>query len=75
MSCCITGLTLKEEYDNALRFEALTYARLIAHKRRHEGLKDNPNSMRHMRMVNEIARKYTQGDYKTHGKISSNNLM
>ncbi len=65
---CNTCLALKEEYENALRFEALTYARLIAHKRRHEEVNDRP-AVQHMQMVTEIARRYTEGDIETHDEV------
>ncbi len=61
MSCCYTGLALKEEYDNALKFEAIAYGRLIAHKQRHEEVGEIP-SVRHMQMVNEAARRYQEGN-------------
>lgn len=68
MPCCETGTALKEEYDNALRFEALTYARLIAHKRRHETVQEIPN-VHHMRMVNKIAQRYEEGAFDTHREV------
>lgn len=66
MSCCNTGITLKEEYDRALKFEALAYGRLIAHKRRHEEVREIPN-VRHMQMVVEAARRYSEGDVEAPG--------
>lgn len=60
MSCCKTGIALKKEYDNALKWEALTYARLVAHKERHQRVEEIP-SVRHMQLVNEAAKRYTEG--------------
>jgi len=64
VSCCLTGLALKKEYENALKYEALAYGRLIAHKRRHEEVGEIP-SVRHMQMVTEGARRYAEGDVET----------
>ncbi len=64
MPCCNTGLALKEEYSNALRWEALTYARLISHKRKHEDVEGRPHVL-HMQVVNEAARRYSEGNAET----------
>ncbi len=61
MSCCKTGEELKKEYDNALKFEAISYGRLIAHKHRHKKVEEIPR-VRHMRMVNEAAEAYADGN-------------
>ncbi len=65
MSCCNTGLALKKEYDNALRWEALTYARLVVHKQRHQEVEERP-AVRHMQLVNEAAKRYKEGDVDPH---------
>ncbi len=65
MSCCQKGQALKKEYENAIRFEALSYGRLIAHKRRHEQVEEGGPRLHHMRMVNEAARRYAEGDVET----------
>ncbi len=65
VSCCNTGLALKEEYDNAIKFEALAYGRLIAHKRRHEEV-GQISHVRHMQMVTEAARRYAEGDVEAY---------
>ncbi len=68
MPCCNAGTKLKEEYDNAIKLEALTWARLIAHKRRHEDVHRRP-AVHHMQVVNEIARQYAEGDAKAFDEI------
>ncbi len=68
MGCCNTGLALKEEYTNALRWEALSYARLIAHKHRHDKVEEIP-AVRHMHLVNEAAKRYAEGVVNTHRKV------
>ncbi len=70
MSCCRRGIALKEEYANALKFEAITYGRLIAHKRNHEAKEQSP-AMHHMQVVREAARRYTEGDVETHDEVPS----
>jgi len=70
VSCCHTGLALKEEYENALKFEALAYGRLIAHKRRHDAVQEI-NNVRHMQLVAEAAQRYTEGDVETHPELPS----
>ncbi len=70
MACCDKGLALKEEYDNALKFEALTYGRVIAHKRKHESIERIPR-VQFVRMVNEAARRYTEGDVEALAEVSS----
>ncbi len=68
MSCCNTGIALKREYDNALRFEAICYAKLIAHKRRHEEVEERP-VVSHMRVVNQIAEQYAKGNVEPLAEI------
>lgn len=68
MSCCETGSKLRGEYDNALKFEALAYGRVIAHKRRHEKVSEISN-VRYMRLVREAAERYTEGDVDPHAEI------
>jgi len=70
VSCCQTGDNLKKEYDNALRWEALSYARLIAHKHRHDEVEERP-AVRHMHMVNEAAKRYAEGDVDSHREVPS----
>ncbi len=71
LGCCKIGLALKEEYENALKFEALAYARLITHKRRHSRTDASERSLRHMQMVRELADRYTEGDVEAHAEIPS----
>jgi len=66
---CDVCKSLKEEYDNALKFEALAYGRLIAHKRRHETTQASENSMRHLRLVNYIAKRYEEGAFNAHPEV------
>ncbi len=69
MACCNSGDKLREEYENALRFEAVSYGRLIAHKRRHEETEEIPR-VRHMRMVIAAAKAYAEGDAEALGEVS-----
>ena len=69
MPCCNTGLALKEEYDRALKFEAVTYARLIAHKRRHDRVQLTSRGVHYMRMVDEITKRYEEGDAEPLGEV------
>lgn len=62
MACCNTGEELREEYENALKFEALSYARLIAHRRRHDANAGSASHVRHMHLVRDLAHKYTEGE-------------
>lgn len=71
MACCESGDKLRREYENALKFEAIAYGRLIAHKRRHSGTKSSERSLRHMQMVAEVARRYTEGDVEAYGEVPS----
>ncbi len=64
MPRCTTGLALQEEYENALKCEAIAYGRLIAHKRRHEDV-NSINNVRHMQLVTEAARRYMEGEHQT----------
>lgn len=68
MPCCDRGQALKEEYENALKFEALSYGRLIAHKRRHEEV-GKISRVRNLQMVVEAARRYREGDVEALGEI------
>ncbi len=65
---------LLEEYENALKYEALSYGRLIAHKRRHEDVDRAPRAtqVHHMQLVGEIARRYEEGITDPHGDTSPN---
>lgn len=65
MPCCNTAIALKKEYENAIRFEALCYARIVAHKGRHDRVKEIP-AVRHMQLVNEAAKRYEEGVVDTH---------
>jgi len=68
--CCKILTRLRGEYDNALKFEAIAYARIIAHRARHEGVKIHPRSLQHMRLVNEIAKRYSAGDAEAPEQVS-----
>ncbi len=67
-NCCNTGSRLTEEYEYALKFEAIAYGRLIAHKQRHEAVGEIPH-VRHMRMVIQAAKDYADGIVEAHDEI------
>ncbi len=67
---CTKCIQLREEYDNALKFEAVSYAKLIAHKRRHDAIEEHPRRMQHLRLVNEVARRHAEGDFETPREVS-----
>ena len=59
----------REEYDQALKYEALAYGRLIAHKTRHETTETIPR-MQYLRLVSEVAKAYSgQSDYLPRDEI------
>lgn len=55
---CRTCTNLRKEYENVLKNEAVAYARVIAHRNAHRKTHHVP----HMRLVNEIAKRYTEGN-------------
>lgn len=70
---CLVCPKLREEYEIALKHEALGYARLIAHKRRHEDAERSPRArqVHHLQMVRKLAAEYEKGVVETHPDVPS----
>ncbi len=62
---------LRREYENALKFEAIAYGKLIAHRRRHQDASKSQRAGRvhYLRLVNKVARRYEEGDVETLAEI------
>ncbi len=69
MACCTRGDSLLRGFEYARKREAYAYANLIAHQESHQA--DRETSLRHMRLVDEIAHGYTEGVIDPHREVPS----